>query len=101
MFNLDKAPRRPHCDLPVLEGSLQPGGGTDLLHGLTVIGQGRMASNKKWEDSGYSEGGGALGLPRDVVDVQGQIGYIPDPEAGNLPHRRGVETERALMSLPP
>jgi len=35
------------------------------------------------------------------VDVQGQIGYIPDPEAGNLPHRRGVETERALMSLPP
>jgi len=26
LFNLEKAPGRPHCGLPVLEGSLQAGG---------------------------------------------------------------------------
>lgn len=60
-----------------------------------------MASYKKWEDLSLSEGGGALGLPRDVVDVQGQTGGVPDPGAGNLPCGRGFETKRALMSLPP
>ena len=45
LFNLEKAPGRPHCDLPVLEGSLQAGVGTNFLHGLIVTGHGGMALN--------------------------------------------------------
>ena len=30
LFSLEKAARRPHCSLPVLEGSLQAGGGPTL-----------------------------------------------------------------------
>jgi len=36
----EKAPVRPHCGLLELTGR-----GTDFLHSLTVIGQGRMALN--------------------------------------------------------
>ena len=44
LFNLEKAPGRPHCSLPVFEVSFRgevggaTGKGSDLLHGQEVIG---------------------------------------------------------------
>jgi len=45
LFTLEKAPGIPLCSLPVLEGSLQAGGGTNIFHGFTVIGQDGMTLN--------------------------------------------------------
>ena len=33
LFSLEKAPGRPHCGLPVLEGSVKTGGGTAVYEG--------------------------------------------------------------------
>ena len=41
----EKAPRRPHCGLPVLEGSFTTRRESDFLHHLIVIEQGEMTLN--------------------------------------------------------
>jgi len=55
----ERAPVRPHCSLPVLEGSLYQRG-TNFLHGQTVIEQGEMALNQKKGNLGQMQGGNSL-----------------------------------------